>query len=212
MNRRLLICVLAGLTAFPSARDARGQQSEAGLPADLISAALTLAGDSAPAQKAIQAYAVQSRTGLGAGPFLGYVSTPFSRVVMASLAARKAGRTLTASDVAPALVTPELHVFLLAQTAAYEERVSTVESVVVTPRNQASGAPVQPIRVMSASAQDYALYGVPQGAGATLAAFPLTAVAPGNNLHVVFSQVIRGSSALTNCKDCTFPLNPKGVK
>jgi hypothetical protein len=144
---------------------------------------------------------------MGAGPLIGYASTPFSRIVLAALAARKAGTRLAAADVTPELLSSELHLLVLPQTAAYDQdRVALQEINIVSP--SASGGPatvVGPIRMVGATRQDYVLYGIEPTDGATVASFPLSAVVVGSSLRVTFSGVARGSSPVTHCKECSVP-------
>lgn len=96
---------------------------------------------------------------------------------------------------------------VLSQTAAYDPVPATIQAVTIRPRSSnASDADIRPLTMAAATKEHYALYEVTQGTGAMLASFPLTAVAAGNDIRVVFSHVVRGSSALTNCKDCAVPI------
>jgi hypothetical protein len=56
-----------------------------------IDDALRIAADEKGAQRFLDQYVLQTRTGLGAGPRIGWLSTPFSRVVVLALDARKTG-------------------------------------------------------------------------------------------------------------------------
>ena len=148
---------------------------------------------------------------MGTGPLIGVWSTPFARVVLAASAARKDGRTFAASDVTPDLLARELQIFVLPQQAAYADRAATIQTVVVVRRGGGQETVVQPIKVAPASKSQMALHGLPEQAAATLASFPLTAVSEASVLRVSFSDVVRGSSAMTHCKDCVAPLSANSI-
>lgn len=207
MNRQLILYLLVGLTAVATARSARGQQLLVNVTPVQIEEALQLASDEKAARKFLQSYVVQRHSGIGTGPLLGYFSTPFSRIVLAALAARKEGKDFASSDVSPELLVPELHVFVLSQTAAYDPVPARMEAVVIASRtSNDADAIVRPVRAVPASRQDYLLYGVTAGDGSTVAIFPLSAIGAGKNIRVIFSHVVRGSSAITNCKECAVPI------
>lgn len=171
-----------------------------------IEEAIRLGIDEKAAAKFLQSYVAQTRTGLGAGPLIGYFSTPFSRVVRAAAAARKQGRPFTRADVTPDLLAPQLEVLALSHPAAYSPTTAAVVDVTITSSNSNSpNEAIQPASTTPATSQHYALYGVSRENGATVAVFPLTAVAPGHRIRVSYSDVI-GSSAMTNCKECSVPL------
>ena len=111
------------------------------------------------------------------------------------------------------LIAPDLYVFVLPQTAAYDPVAANLQMLVIATRGTSTpDAVIQPGRIASAKLADYVLYGVSSGEGATVAAFPLSAVAVERDIRVSFSQVIRGSSALTHCKDCSVALAIKRLR
>jgi hypothetical protein len=142
---------------------------------------------------------------MGNGPLIGYMSTPFARVVLAVRAAKKEGKVFSAADVAPNLVSPELQVIVLNQSAAYDAATSVAQVVTVvrgTPQTT-----VEPIRRATAPDDHSRLYAVSRdNAGALVPSFPLDVVVQGSQIRVAYSHVVRGSSAITNCKDCVVPI------
>src|SRR5215212_3943232 len=90
------IIVLCGITD----RDAEGQVL-ARLTPEHVEEAIRLSADDAGTRRFLQAYVIQSRAGWGNGPPIGWLSTPFARVVQAARAARSTGRSFAASDVSP---------------------------------------------------------------------------------------------------------------
>jgi hypothetical protein len=68
-------------------------------------------------------------------------------------------------------------------------------------------ATVEPIRRATATDDHYRLYAVSRdNAGALVLSFPLDVVVQGSQVRVAYSHVVRGSSAITNCKDCVVPI------
>jgi hypothetical protein len=214
MDRRLVIVTLVSLAAVANAGRTNAQQLLANLTPARIEEAIQLAGDDKATAKFVQSYVLQTRTGIGSGPLIGYVSTPFSRVVMAAVAARKAGRTFVASDVPADLLMPVLQILVLPQSAAYAAVPAVVEAVTVSPRSQdGADLTIRPIITAPAASEQYALFGVvAKDSGAIVGSIPLAALAADNTVRVSFSQVVRGSSALTNCKDCAVPLSVARIR
>lgn len=134
-------------------------------------------------------------------------------MVLAALAAQKERKSFGSADVAPEILAPELHVLVLPQTAAYDPVPAIVQAVTMTAWNATAGhAPLQPLSTSAATKEHYVLYDVGQGNGAIVASFPMTAVVAGSDIRVVFSHVIRGSSALTNCQECAVPLGVTRIR
>lgn len=214
MNRQFAAFTLFAFVMIAIAFEAVAQELIVNPSPAQIEEAIRLAGDEKAASRFLQAYVVQSRSGMGTGPLLGYVSTPFSRVVLAARAARKEGKAFASADVTADLVAPELHVIVLAQTAAYDPLPARLETVVITSNAGAgSDARVEPLRMVAARKEDYAFFGLSSGGDpATVAVFPLTAATPGRSIRVTFTTVIRGSSALTNCKECAVPLGANRLR
>jgi len=206
MNRPIVVHVFVAFMAVAGTRVVNAQLAGSLTPAQ-IEEAIQIAADEKAAGKLLQSYVLQTRSGIGSGPLIGYFSTPFSRVVLTAVAARKEGRKLALSDVPANVLLPELQVLVLSQSAAYADAPAVVEAVTIARRAQ-DGAAAMPITTVPATSQHYAQFGiVPKGNGALVAAIPLTALAAENTLRVTFSQIVRGSSALTNCKDCSVPLS-----
>jgi hypothetical protein len=158
MDRRLVIVTLVSLAAVANAGRTNAQQLLANLTPARIEEAIQLAGDDKATAKFVQSYVLQTRTGIGSGPLIGYVSTPFSRVVMAAVAARKAGRTFVASDVPADLLMPVLQILVLPQSAAYAAVPAVVEAVTVSPRSQdGADLTIRPIITAPAASEQYAL-------------------------------------------------------
>jgi hypothetical protein len=213
MNRKTLICVLIALSVGGKVNIAAGHQLIVDLSPEDIQEALRLAADENAARKRLQSYIVQTRGGMGTGPLIGYFSTAFSRVVSAAVAAHKERRSFALSDVTPDLLTPQLHVVVLPQSAAYESVPATVQAIGIAPRGSTLPLQtIQPVSIGPATAQHVRLYGIAAPNNVLVAIFPLTAVSAGHDIRVSFSHVVSGSSALTNCKDCVIPLDVARIR
>ena len=212
MNRYNLALLLSLLVAVWSERDTRAQGATEELTPESIQEAIRLGSDEKASGKFLQPYTVQTRTGMGTGPLIGMWSTPFARVVLAASAARKEGRTFAASDLTPDLLVRELQILVLPQQAAYADHAATIKTLVVVRRGGGQETIIRPITIAPASKSQMALHGLPEQAAATLASFPLTAVSEASVLRVSFSDVVRGSSAMTHCKDCVVPLSVNAIR
>ena len=128
--------------------------------------------------------------------------------MLAALAARKEGKTFAASDATRDLLRPELEVIVLNVPAAYDAGAATVREIIIVSRGAgAAGQVIQPTNRVAAASRHYRLYEIaPDNKDAVAATFPLATLTTGNELRVSYSHVVRGSSAITNCKDCVVPL------
>jgi hypothetical protein len=211
MNRHVLACALFAFTVF-RVNDARSQAVLADLTQETTQEAIRLGADERAARKFLQAYVLQTRTGVGNGPLLGYWSTPFARVVLAAAAARKEGKTFAVSDVAPELRRPEIYVLIFPQPAAYEVILAAVQAVVVVRRSGDQETVITPVSAGEATKGEVAVYGVPSQINAMVFSFPLSAAVSDSAVKVTFSHVVRGSSALTNCRDCIVPFDVTTIR
>jgi hypothetical protein len=184
-----------------------------------IDDALRLAQDDKAAQTFLDLYKLQTRTGLGTGPLIGRLSTAFSRVVLAAVAARKSGQILTHGDVVSEFPQPEVLVIAAPQLAANSD-----SDVLANPRDiaigQLKGSDVTdvllPLRVRSATTQERKLYDLGSTPGVIVASFSEDALAPMFDtrtfnfvVRVSFDRVAKGSTPSTACKDCIAPISPK---
>lgn len=212
MNRHASTCILIAAIVVGSLTSAAGPQLVDTMTPDRVEEAIRLAADEPAARKWLRSYVVQTRSGMGAGPLIGHFSTPFARVVLAALAARKDGKRLAIADLTPDILAPEVHILVVRQPAAYRQADASVESVTITSGKNPPDPAIQPIRAAAATSRDYILYGLGPETAALVASFPLTAIADGNGIRVIFSDVVRGSTALTNCKECTVPFSVASLR
>jgi hypothetical protein len=205
VSRNTTRLLIAAFVLLSSGTTGRAEQLAVTLSQEQIREAIELASDEKAATKFLQAYVLQSRSGMGSGPLIGYMSTPYARLVLAARAAKKDGKAFSAADVAPDLVSPELQVIMLNQSAAYDAATSVAQ--VVTVVRGTPPATVEPIRRATATDDHYRLYAVSRdNAGALVLSFPLDVVVQGSQIRVAYSHVVRGSSAITYCKDCLVPI------
>jgi len=204
---RLRRLIHAALVTLVITTEATAQELSFKMTPAVIQQAIELAADEKVAARFLQSYVLQARTGVGSGPLIGHCSTPFSRVVVAAVAARRAGKALTVADVEPALVVPEFQILVLPQTAAYDSPSVRLENVLITSRaTDLADSAIQPLRMASAVKRDYVIFGVPETDGGIVVAFPLNVVVAGKDVHAVFTEVVRAASGLMHCKDCVVPI------
>jgi len=197
-------CVF-GLCASPVAQQPPG-------PSDLrIDAALRMAADEDAARAFLDVHRLQARAGGENGPVLGWVTTPFSRIVLAGVAARKAGHPFTPRDVPADLLFPELVVIATPQPAAdVANAFARITEVAVETRVGSEVTDMLlPLRMRAATPQERTFQGVQSAPGAVAAVFALDAVAPMLEaphpnivVRVSFDRVTCGSTAFAGCKDC----------
>ena len=183
-----------------------------------INDALRLAQDDRAGQALLSSYTLQTRTGVGTGPLIGRLSTPFSRVALAAVAARKDGHTLTRDDVPAEILRAEILVIATPQPAANSDA-----GLLANPRDVAIGKRdgndvsdvLLPLRVRSATSEERRLYDLRLLPGVIVASFSQDALAPLFDtrsfnfvVRVSFDRVAKGSTPLTGCKDCFVPISP----
>jgi len=110
------------------------------------------------------------------------------------------------------LLTPEFQVVLLPQQKAYQSDLASIQSVNIVISADGQERVIEAAGTRAAEPSDLAPYGLGTTGGVTIARFPLSVVVAGSRLRVTFSDVLRGSSALTNCKECVVPLAVMGLK
>lgn len=182
-----------------------------------IDEALRLARDEKAAQTLLNLYVLQTRTGIGNGPVAGRLSTPFSRVVLAAVAAVNAGQTLGRDDVPSDLLFPEVLVIATAQPAAdADNTLANVVDITIAKRIGTELVDVLlPLRVRAPTSQERKLYGTDKTAEAKVAVFSLEALAPIFDVQtpvvvrVSFDRVAKGTTPLTGCKDCVVAISPR---
>jgi hypothetical protein len=204
------VCVLHLITPHFAVSQQRAVSS---LSAAQIDDALRMAADEKAALKFLDQYVLQTRTGLGSGPRVGWLSTPFSRVMVVALDARKAGRTLTSSDIPTDILLPEILVITASQPAANADNsLATVEEVAMGKRVDSKVVDILlPLRVRQPTARERELYEL--DGTARVAIFDRDALAPSFDaevpnvvVRVRFDRVAKGTNPLTACKECVVPV------
>jgi hypothetical protein len=210
MNGRTVPFLTIPLVAVFTLRvTAEPQQIVLAMTPERIEEAIRLAADDKAAVRFLDAYVLQPRAGWGNGPLIGRFSTPFARLVQAALSARKRGSAFTSGDVTPDLIAPQLHIVATAQkTPADDTLVATVQSVVLAPRGGKDPVGViEPLRTVELTTDYQNLTGTTFTGAGIVAIFPLTALTASSEIRVVFDRTARGSSALSNCRECVVPLS-----
>jgi hypothetical protein len=189
-------------------------QAVTSLSAAQIDDALRMVDDEKAALKFLDQYVLQTHTGLGDGPRVGWLSTPFSRVVVLARDARGAGQTLTSSDIPTDMLVPELLVITASRPAANADNAfAHVKEIAIGKRVDGKVVDVLlPLRVREATARERKLYDV--DSTARVAVFDLDALAPSFDapvpnvvVRVGFDRVAKGTSPPTACKECVVPVS-----
>jgi hypothetical protein len=218
-NRRshLRIAGLAALCVVCLCAAVIAREPAAALSDTEIDAALRMASDESAAAAFLNTYRLQAHSGTDRGPMLGWLSTPFSRTVLAGLAARKGGQTIGRHDIAADPFFSEFVVIATPQPAADSRAVANITEIAVETR---VGTEVTdtllPMRMRPATVLEQKLHGMESVADAVVAVFSLDAVAPmfeGRDPHVVvrvtFDKAAKGPTPLTACKDCLVSISDR---
>jgi len=194
----------------------RAQERAVPLSDAQIEAALRIASDDAATRVFLATHRLRAG-GTGDGPVLGWISTPFSRVVLAGVAARKAGLAFTRDDVSTDPLLSELAVIVTPQPAAAEKTPAQVTEIAVETRDGTVVTDMLlPMRMRPATLEERALHGIESSKGTVVAVFSIEAVAPlleARHPHVVvrvtFDKATRGPTPLTTCKDCVATISQR---
>jgi hypothetical protein len=206
----VVLCMLHLTTPYSAIPQERAVSS---LSPAQIDDALRMAADEKAALRFLDQYVLQTRTGLGAGPRVGCLSTPFSRVVVFALDARKAGQPLNSANVPVEVLLPEVLVIAVSQPAANADNaLANVEEVAIGKRVDGKVVDILlPLRVRQPSAREREQYEL--DGTARVAIFDRDALAPSFDaevpnvvVRVRFDRVARGTSPLTACKECVVPV------
>ena len=216
-RRTMRVVALAAVCTVLSAAGPIAWERPVSLPDAQIEAALRIASDDQAARAFLDMHRLQTRNGGEAGPVLGWLSTPFSRIVLAGLAARKAGHTLTRDEVSADPLSSELVVIAAPQPAAAANTLAHVTEIAVETRAGTEVTDVLlPMRMRPATAQERTLHGMETAGEAVVAVFSLEAIAPileARDAHVVvrvtFDKVTKGSTPLTACQDCVVAISDR---
>jgi len=182
-----------------------------------IDAALRIASDERAATAFLNTHRLQAHSGTDSGPMLGWLSTPFSRIVLAALAARKGGQTIGRDDIAADPFFCEFAVIATPQPAANRRAVAHITEIAVETRVGTEVTDMLlPMRMRPATALERKLHGMESVSDAVVAVFSLDAVAPmfeGRDPHVVvrvtFDKAAKGPTPLTACKDCLVSISDR---
>jgi hypothetical protein len=130
----------------------------------------------------------------GKGEFHGNFTTPFSRVVIEAIEARKRHRKFTESDVTPDMIAPELRVYTppICRYVASQQRcgdLANVESVVITPHgSKGRGQTIQPSRSEPVPVNYQDLIGGHWAGHAVVSTFALSALTEANEVRILYDK------------------------
>jgi hypothetical protein len=146
------------------------------------------------------------------GPAECALATPFMRVARAAFDAKRTYKTFTPADVTPDMLAPTVHVVCPSQcvveACTSQYGFATVQAVVITAKG--GGSPEQPISSEPMPAVYQNVFGATYQASGLLATFPVAALQPGRELHVVFDKNV--SAKFSRCTDCRIDLKLDGVR
>ena len=149
---------------------------------------------------------------LKGGPAECALVTPFSRVAKAAFEAKRAYKTFTPSDATPDMLAPTVDVVCPSRCVApgctRSFGIGTVQAVVITDKGGAS--PQQPIASKPMPDVYQNAFGATDEASGLLATFPIEALRPGREIHVVFDRKISGMTS--RCDDCRIELKLENVR
>ena len=149
---------------------------------------------------------------LKGGPAECVLVTPFSRVAQAAFEAKRAYKTFSLSDATPDMLAPTVDVVCPSRCVTpgctRSFGIGTVQAVVITDKGGTS--PQQPIASKPMPETYQNAFGAKDQASGILATFPISALQPGRELHVVFDRKISG--IMSRCDDCKIELNLDKVR
>jgi hypothetical protein len=197
-----ITCVTAIFGSVVAAR-----QLVTSMDGDQVNEAIRLGQDGPAAQRLLSIYKLQSHQPSGDGPLLGQFTTPFARVVRASLKAKGSGSVLSATDVPPTLITPEVHVIVLTQQTVDGQPV-IARSVSLWQR----GIEVPAARLVSLTATSRGTLGEEIEGDGVVAIFPTDTFAASSHVLVHLDRVAKGGSVLSGCRDCVVPIPLRNLR
>ncbi len=207
MTNRLIPLTVA---IFALALNVASAQLVSDMTPERIKEAIALGHNSKEAGRFLSSYVLQKRSGWGNGPRVGSFTTPYSRVVLAARAAQRKYKTLTAADVTPEMIAPEIHVYAMSQVENDSQKrpqIISVEAIVLMPENgKDRSQAVQPTKTQDATDEYKNLFGAAFEGKSMSAVFPMDAFREGMDLRVIYDGRVSGSSAVSGCQDCGVPI------
>jgi len=205
------LVLLFAATAWPAGQ---APQPISSLTTDQIEEAIRIGSDEKAARTFLNRYLVQMHAGWGDGPRMGVFTTPFARIVQAAATARKNGGTFSKSDVTAEDLVPELHVIVTFQPSAVSDAKEVpINSITITRGGSVNGTDaIEPLKSPALQPAYQSRYGLVLDGAGIVASFPLSAVAPDREIRVSFREVVKGTSAASNCQHCVVPFPLTGIR
>jgi hypothetical protein len=211
--RRIRDVLTVAATVCAAVSVGSAQQPAPTLTRQRIEEAIGIASDDKAARSFLSRYAIQTHAGWGDGPRIGLFSTPFARIVQAAAASRRAGKRFSPADATPDDLAPELHVVVLFQPSAVGDAKDVgIESIAIGRRGITAAEVTEPIRTPALSPEYQSRYGLMVESPGIVAVFPLSAFAADRELRVTYREVVKGASAIANCRQCIVPFPVAGIQ
>ena len=140
-------------------------------------------------------YPMEPNVVVGGGEVYGNFTTPFSRVFIEAVEARKLHRKFTESDVTPDLIAPELRVYTPA-ICRYKggpdcSDLANVASVVIMPHGSKDrGQTIQPSRTEPVPVNYQDLFGGRWSGHAVVSTFDLSALTEANEVRILYDKKV----------------------
>lgn len=144
---------------------------------------------------------------------LGCFTTPYSRVALAAQEARKKYESFTEADVKPELVAPVVEVVALPQQRRFGPGMVNVEAVVIAPvKSKDRAAAIQPLEREPLDSRYQNMLGATFEARGLVARFPLSVLAAGNEVRIVYDGPACSDWKNKPSLECAVPFTLKSVR
>jgi len=149
---------------------------------------------------------------LKSGPARCVLSTPFLRVARAASEAKRTYKVFSPADVDDDMKAPTAEVacpsVCMVPACTKSAGFANVQAIVIT--GKGGTAPVQPLKTMAMPETYQNAFGAKTEAEGMLATFPLEALQPGRELHVILDK--KASAMMSRCDDCKVELKLEGLR
>jgi hypothetical protein len=146
-----------------------------------------------------------------AGPARCVLSTPYLRVARAASEAKRKYKTFAAADVDDEMKAPTVHVVCssvcVVPDCSKSYGFASVQTIVITDKGGAG--PTQPLKAEPMPVTYSNAFGAHDEAEGLLAIFPMAALQPGRELHIVLDKKAHGMTS--QCQDCKADVKLEGL-
>jgi hypothetical protein len=165
--------------------------------------------------KELSPYRIQEKARWSWPPLIGFYTTPFLRVALATNTAKKRYQTFTEANVTPEMIAPEIQVYAPSQSLGGASIANVVTVILLPYQSKDTSQAVHPARMMEASLEYKNLFGFAAEGKGMIAVFPLDVWIENNEVHVVFDSGIpssQGPGKRGGCTDCKSRINLEKVR